>query len=93
MKTLDIITALCYMGNTEGTGLAKVEDSVSEFLTDQFGFDEDSEFEGEVETNTHYVYSYDEPLMLPCGNNICELPVIDATVKIGDTYIYLHKVE
>ena len=53
MKALDIISALCYMGNTEGAGLSQVGDSVSEYLKDQFGFNETSSFEGEIETDTH----------------------------------------
>ena len=93
MKALDIISALCYMGNTEGAGLSQVGDSVSEYLKDQFGFNETSSFEGEIETDTQYVYSYDDPLMLPCGHNIADIVTIDATVTVGDALIYLYKVE
>lgn len=97
MKGKDIIVALCYMGNTEGTGLTDTtpEDKteLSGWLQEHFGTDEAISVEGEIETNTDYVYSYDEPLIVPCGNSMGEVPVIDATVTVEGTYIYLYKVE
>lgn len=97
MKGKDIIVALCYMGNTEGTGVTNTTPEntteLSEWLQDEFGVDENGCVEGEIETNTDYVYSYDEPLIVPCGNSMGEVPVIDATVTVEGTYIYLYKVE
>ena len=97
MKGKDIIIALCYMGNTEGTGMTNTtpeeQTELSGWLQDEFGVDEEISVDGEIETNTDYIYSYDEPLAKPVGGSVSEILHIDAIVTVGDTYIYLYKVE
>ena len=88
MKGKDIILELCTMGDTEGTGMTfttpENTTELADWLSDQFGVDEDSCVEGTVELNTDYVYSYDVPFRNGTP---------DATVRVEDTSIYLYKVE
>lgn len=96
MKGKDIILCLCYMGNTEGTGITSTTpentEELSGWLQDQFGVDDEGSVEGEIETDTDYVYSYDDMLIKPVGS-LGEVIMYDAVVTVGETPIYLYKVE
>lgn len=97
MKGKDIILCLCYMGNTEGTGITSTtpedKNELSDWLRDEFGVDDEGSVEGEIETDTDYLYSYDEMLIKPCGTNMGELTNFNAIVSVGEATIYLYKVE
>ena len=81
MKAINIIDALTRMGNTEGTGICETpsdKTDITNFLINWFGGGCEVSYEGEIKTDTKYLYSYSEKLW-NIKNGICKE---DAMVKL-----------
>lgn len=92
MKSYDIISALCYMGDTEGTGVVETPANpkeIKEWLADTFG--EEYVASGkELKPSTDYVYSYTDELY--CGKHLPFETKLESEDE-SSTDIFLYEVE
>lgn len=95
MQAVNILTILCYMGNTEQMGVFATEESPKDEITSMFGH-EGSEIlviDGEVKLFTNYLYSYENRLSDPKHGEIGANAVVTVYNEKDSDRIYLYEIE
>ena len=95
MQAVNILTALCYMGNTEQMGVFATEESPKNEIASMFGY-EGSDIlmiDGEVKPFTNYLYSYENRLTQPKYGEIGADAVVSSYEDDRTVRIYLYVIE
>lgn len=99
MRGKNIIDCLCYMGNTEHCGTITINDAdfADKELADAFDTLDGQGliYDGEVKSDTSYIYSYEERLVHPKRGEVGADIVVEITNenRVLKNKIYLYEIE
>lgn len=94
MQAVNILTVLCYMGNTEPMGVFATDESPKDEMVSMFGNETSNVVvDGEVKLFTNYLYSYGDRLSDPKRGEIGADAVVTVYNEKDSDRIYLYEIE